>query len=259
MKLALVGFGKMGHMIAAAATLRGHDVICTVDIQATDATCVTGDGRVMVEAIRASGAQGVIEFSHPSSVLSNIRSLVPTGIPLVVGTTGWLGSLGDVKSLVESSSSSLLHSANFSVGVNLFYRIVSDAAKLMAEFEEYDVALFESHHKQKADSPSGTGLDLARRVMEAIPRKKRLVTDAFDRKPADDELHLASVRVGSVPGTHTVWFDSAADTIELTHTARNREGFALGAVRALEWLTADDGSGKKRKGVFTMNDVFDSL
>lgn len=259
MKLALVGYGKMGHMIAAAAAARGHDVVCTVDIQAKDATCVTSDGRVMIDAIRKSGAEGVIEFSHPSSVLSNIRALVPTALPLVVGTTGWLDSLGEVTSLVESSSSSLLHSANFSVGVNLFYRMVSDAARLMAEFEEYDVALFESHHNQKADSPSGTGLDLARRVMEAIPRKKRLVTDAFDRKPAEDELHLASVRVGSVPGTHTVWFDSVADTIELTHTARSREGFALGAVRALEWLRAVDGSGKSRKGVFTMNDVFDSL
>lgn len=259
MKIALVGYGKMGHMIEAAAKARGHEVACTVDIQAADATCVTADARAMVNAIRASGAEGVIEFSHPSSVLSNIRAIVPTGLPLVVGTTGWLSNLEEVTALVGQSGSAFLYSANFSVGVNLFYRMVSEAARLMAEFEEYDVALLEAHHNQKADSPSGTGLELARRVMDAMPRKKRLVTDAFDRKPASDELHLASVRLGSVPGTHTVWFDSAADTIELTHTARSREGLALGAVRAFEWLTAKDASRKGRSGVFTMNDVFDSL
>lgn len=259
MRIALVGFGKMGHMIAAAARMRGHEVVCTVDIFAEDATCVTKDASAMVDAVKASRAEGIIEFSHPSSVLPNITALIPTGIPLVVGTTGWRDSLDAVTSAVQANGSSLLHSANFSVGVNLFYRIVSEASRLMSSFEEYDVALFESHHNQKVDSPSGTGLDLARRVMEGMPRKTKLVTDAFDRRPEPDELHLASVRVGSVPGTHTVWFDSAADTIELTHTARNREGLALGAVRALEWLVLPDGSGKRKTGVFTMNDVFDSL
>lgn len=259
MRLALVGYGKMGHMIAEAAHLRGHEVVCTVDVQAADATCVTADTGTMVKAILASGAEGVIEFSHPSAVLANIKAIVLAGVPVVVGTTGWLSSLEEIRALVAKSSTSLLHSANYSVGVNLFYRIVSDAARRMAEFENYDVALFESHHNQKADSPSGTGLELARRVMEAMPRKKSLVTDAFDRRPAPDELHLASVRVGSVPGTHTVWFDSAADTIELTHTARNREGFALGAVRALEWLTSKDSAGTRKTGVFTMEDVFDSM
>jgi 4-hydroxy-tetrahydrodipicolinate reductase len=247
----------MGHMIAEAAKIRGHGVVCTVDIAAPDATVVTSDPAVMVDAILKSGAEGVIEFSHPSSVLSNIRAIIPTGIPLVVGTTGWLDHLSDVTALVASSDAALLHSANFSVGVNLFYRMVSEAARLMSEFEEYDVALFESHHNQKADSPSGTGLEIAKRVMAEIPRKSKLVTDAFDRRPAPDELHLASLRVGSVPGTHSAYFDYAADTIELTHTVRNREGLALGAVRALEWLVTPDVG--KKKGVFTMNDVFDSL
>ena len=259
MKVALVGYGKMGHMIAEAARKRGHEIACTVDIQAEDATCVTSDAGAMVEAIKASRANGVIEFSYPQAALANIRAIARAGIPLVVGTTGWLDSLDEVKGLVGESGSSLLHSANYSVGVNLFYRIVSEAARLMAEFENYDVALFESHHNQKADSPSGTALELARRVMESIPRKNALVTDSFTRRPEPNELHLASVRVGSVPGTHTVWFDSVADTIELTHTARSREGFALGAVRALEWLVAKDPSGKGRQGVFTMDDVFDSL
>ena len=253
MKIAIVGYGKMGHMIARAAEARGHEVICTVDPFASDATCVTQDKLAMVDAIKKSGAEAVIEFSHPSSVRGNIDALVPAGIPLVVGTTGWHDAIGEVRTLVEKNKSSFLYSSNFSVGVNLFYRIVSEAARLMAEFDEYDVAVFESHHNQKADSPSGTGLEVAKRIMAEIPRKKKLVSDQFKRRPEPDELHLASVRVGSVPGTHTVYFDSSADTIELTHTARSREGFALGAVVAAEWLK---GAGP---GVFTMNDVFADL
>lgn len=259
MKIALVGFGKMGHMIARAAELRGHQVVCTVDLFAPDASCITGDAKVMADAIAASGAEGLIEFSHPASVMGNIRSLVPVGLPLVVGTTGWLDNIAEVRQLVEQHNSAFLHSSNFSVGVNMFYRMVANAAKLMAELEEYDVAVLESHHNQKADSPSGTALDIAKRVLENIPRKKTMVTGAFGRKPEPEELHVASVRVGSVPGTHTLIFDSAADTIELTHTARSREGFALGAVRALEWLSAPDADMQAKKGVFTMNDVFAAL
>lgn len=256
MKIALVGYGKMGHMIEEAAVKCGHEVVCTVDLFAKDASCITSDTSEMVEAIKASGAEGVIEFSHPASVMQNINALVPARIPLVVGTTGWKDNLPAITDQVALNKTSLLHAANFSVGVNLFYRIVEEAARLVSEFDTYDCALFESHHNQKADSPSGTALDIARRVMDVMPSKKRLVTNSADHKPEKDELHLGSVRVGSVPGTHTVWFDSAADTIELTHTARNREGFALGAVRALEWLVAPDTNGKVRTGVFTMNDVF---
>ena len=259
MKIALVGYGKMGHMIESAAVSCGHEVVCTVDLFAKDASCITQDTAEMLRAIKESGAEGIIEFSHPASVMKNITSLVPSGIPLVVGTTGWKDNLPAISEQVVLNKTALLHAANFSVGVNLFYRIVEEAARLVSEFDAYDTGLFESHHNQKADSPSGTALDIARRVMDNMPSKKRLVTNSADHKPESDELHLGSVRVGSVPGTHTVWFDSAADTIELTHTARNREGFALGAVRALEWLVAPAGDGKAEIGVFTMDDVFRDL
>ncbi|MBN2812334.1 MAG: 4-hydroxy-tetrahydrodipicolinate reductase [Spirochaetales bacterium] len=259
MKIALVGYGKMGHMIEKAALMRGHEVVCTVDPYAKDASCVTAVSEEMLKEIGDSGAEGIIEFSHPASVTNNIFSLVPTGIPLVVGTTGWVDRLEEVRRLVDDTRTAFLYSSNFSVGVNLFYKMVSEAARLMAEFEEYDVAVFESHHNQKADSPSGTGLDIARRIMENLPRKTTLFTDSFTRRPEPSELHLASVRVGSVPGTHTVYFDSAADTIELTHTARTREGFALGAVRALEWLASPGPDGHARIGVYTMNDVFSEV
>lgn len=259
MKLALIGYGKMGHLIGQAAESRGHTVVCTVDLFAKDATCITSDPHEMVQSIKASLADGVIEFTHPASVMSNIMAVVPTGIPLVVGTTGWKDRLPEVEELVRLNRSSLLHASNFSIGVNLFYRMVSEAARLMSAFEEYDVALFEAHHNQKADSPSGTALDLARRILANTPRKDKLVVDTFDRKPEPGELHLASVRLGAVPGTHTVWFDSAADTIELKHTARNREGFAMGAVRAMEWLVAPDAAGRQKTGVFTVDEVYSTL
>ncbi len=260
MKVAIVGYGKMGRMIEKTLIGRSHECVCTVDLFASDASCITSDRAVMADAVKKSGAEGVVEFSHPASVVENIRALLPLRIPLVVGTTGWRDSLEEVTELVSLNKTSLLYASNFSIGVNLFYRTVSAAAAMISRFEsEYDPAVFEVHHNQKADSPSGTGIDIARRVMEHFKGKTRLVTDSFTRKPESSELHLASLRAGSMPGTHTVIFDSPADTIELTHTARNREGFASGAVHALEWLCRPDSTGRVKSGVFTMDDVLDSI
>lgn len=259
MKIALVGYGKMGHMIAQAARNKGHEIVCTVDLFAQDASCITNDTAEMVLAIKDSGAEGIIEFSHPASVMGNLSALIPLRLPLVVGTTGWKDNLPQITEQVEHNKTALLHASNFSVGVNLFYRVVAEAARLVSKFDAYDAGLFESHHNQKVDSPSGTLLDIANRVLENMPSKKRIITNCAQNKPESDELHLASVRVGSVPGTHTVWFDSPADTIELTHTARNREGFALGAVRSLEWLISSGSDNKPRVGVFTMEDIFSEL
>lgn len=256
MKIALVGYGKMGHMLKTAAELRGHSIVCTVDLFAQDASCITGDPLKMVECITQSSVEGIIEFSHPASVIKNIKALIPIGLPLVVGTTGWHDDLQEIQKLVAQHKAAFLTASNFSVGVNLFYKMVSYAAHAMAQMEEYDVALFEAHHNQKADSPSGTALDIAKRLMENFPRKTKLVTDSFNRKPERDELHLASLRLGSLPGTHSVIFDSPSDTIELRHTARSREGFALGAIRALEWLNLPDTQGNRKAGFFSMNDVF---
>ena len=260
MKVAIVGYGKMGHMIEKALKGRQHECVCTVDLFAPDATCITHDHVAMAEAVKKSGAEGVIEFTHPASVVENIRALIPLRVPLVVGTTGWRDRVPEVAELVSLNKTSLLYASNFSVGVNLFYRIVSAAAAMISRFDgEYDPAVFEAHHNQKVDSPSGTGIDIARRVMQHFTQKTELVTDAYTRKPESHEMQLASLRVGAMPGTHTVVFDSAADTIELTHSARNREGFASGAVHALEWLCSLDASGRARTGVFTMDDVLDSM
>ena len=260
MRIALVGYGKMGHIIRSVAEKAGHTVCITVDVAASDADVKVeaGNGAEIASAVASSGADGIIEFSHPSAVMGNIEALLPLGIPIVVGTTGWTDKADTVRSLAERADGVIMHSANFSIGVNIFYRIVEEAARLFADFDEYDSAIWEMHHNQKADSPSGTALEIAAHILKADAKKKRIVTDAFHEKPKADELHVSSTRAGNVPGTHTVFFDSAADTVELTHRARSREGFASGAVKALERLVSGIESGKLLRGkLYGMSDLFD--
>lgn len=185
--------------------------------------------------------------------------MLPLGIPLVVGTTGWNEQKSHVATLAESVGGTIMTSANFSIGVNMFYKIVEEAAKLMAEFSDYDVATWEAHHNQKADSPSGTALEIAARILKGNANKTDIVTDAFHEKPAANQLHVSSTRCGNIPGTHKVFFDGTADTIELTHTARSREGFAMGAVKALEKLVDCLATGKLLKGnLYDWDDLFNS-
>ncbi|MGI5069993.1 4-hydroxy-tetrahydrodipicolinate reductase [Treponema pectinovorum] len=259
MKIALVGYGKMGHMIEKCALESGNEIVATVDISAKDASCIVGmgDGRAVFEAVKKSGAEGIIEFSHPLSVIGNLEALIPLGLPVVVGTTGWAEKEDYIADLCAKNEGTVMRSSNFSIGVNMFYKIVEEAAKIMAEYSEYDVAVWEAHHNQKADSPSGTALEVARRIMTGNKTKTKMVFDAFHEQPKAEELHVSSTRVGFVPGTHTVFFDSPADEIELTHRARNREGFAKGSVVALEKLVAKLKSGELLKGkLYGMQDLF---
>lgn len=259
MKIALVGYGKMGHMIASLAESMEHEIVATVDVLAKDASVLvaSGDGAAVADAVKKSGAEGVIEFSHPSSVISNLRALIPLGLPVVCGTTGWAKSEDEIEKLCAETRGTCMRSSNFSIGVNMFYKIVEEAAKIMAEYSEYDVAVWEAHHNQKADSPSGTALEVARRVMAGNKTKTEMVFDAFHEKPKASELHVSSTRVGATPGTHTVFFDSPADTIELTHRARSREGFARGSVVALEKLRAKLANGELSRGkLYGMSDLF---
>ncbi len=259
MKIALVGYGKMGHMIEKCAKEAGHEIVATVDVMAKDATNLVpaGAGEAVAAAVKASGADGVIEFSHPSSVISNLKALIPLGLPVVVGTTGWAKSENEIAELCAKTNGTAMRSSNFSIGVNMFYKIVQEAAKIMSEYSEYDVAVWEAHHNQKADSPSGTALEVARRIMSENKNKTEIVTDAFHQKPLPSQLHVSSTRVGFVPGTHTVFFDSPADEIEITHRARSREGFAKGAVVALEKLCAKISDGELSKGkLYGMGDLF---
>jgi len=260
MKIALVGYGKMGHMLEQTALSFGHEVVATVDVLANDASVkvAAGDYEAVAKAVLDSGAEGVIEFTHPTAVMGNINALLKTKLPVVVGTTGWNDKHEEVNSLAGSTGGTIMTSANFSIGVNLFYKIVEEAAKLVNNFDEYDAAVWEMHHNQKADSPSGTAIDVAKAVLRGFPKKTEMVIDAFHSKPQPHELHVSSTRCGSVPGTHTVYFDSPADTIELTHTARSRQGFASGAVHALENLKAKLDAGELASGkLYGMKDVFD--
>jgi len=252
MKVAIVGYGKMGRMVEWVAMEQGCLVTAVVDPAREDAP-LSGARlfRDMAGAGDLCGAEVAIEFTRPETALANVRALAEKGIPAVVGTTGWADGLDEARRAVEGAGTALFWASNFSLGVNLFYRIAWFAAELADAFPEYDVGGFESHHNKKLDSPSGTAKTLVEGVLARMSRKDTAVWETLNRRPGPGELHFPSLRVGSVPGQHSLFLDSPADTIEITHTARNREGFASGAVRAARWLLGTGG----RKGFFTMDDM----
>lgn len=260
MKIALIGYGKMGRLLEERLPERDHEITAVVEPFYKGAGKGLPSGATLymslAEALNGASGKGLkdadvaIEFTVPGCAVENLCFLIKEKIPTVTGTTGWYTMLPEITQAVNAAGGSLVWSPNFSLGVNLFYRIAAYAAKLADPFKEYDVAGFETHHNNKADSPSGTAKTLVERVLAQMTRKKKAVYTMLEKKPEADELHYASLRVGSVPGTHSLIFDSAADTIEITHTVRSREGFVAGTVLAAEWLAA-----KKRAGVFTVDDV----
>jgi 4-hydroxy-tetrahydrodipicolinate reductase len=241
MKIALIGYGNMGKEVERAAKIRGHTVCATVDPVAKEAT------HKELTAACLKDADVVIDFTLPASVIGNIKTVTAVKKNMVIGTTGWYDNMTEAKQLVGTAGTGLIYSSNFSLGVSMFYRIVEAAARLVNKVPDYDIFGYELHHNRKVDSPSGTAKSIAEILLKNISRKKQMQYDKLDRKINPEELHFASVRAGSIPGTHVVGFDSEADTIELKHTARSRAGFALGAVIAAEWVSG-------RKGFFTMND-----
>jgi len=253
MKIAIIGYGKMGKMIEQIARAQGHTVTAIVDPVAQDIPAGISASKNIDEASLDS-ADAAIEFSQPASAVQNITALAKKKIPTVTGTTGWYERMDEVAKEIVKSGSSLLWASNFSIGVNLFYRIAWYASELVNNFDEYDIGGFEAHHNKKLDSPSGTAKVLAEGVLSRISRKNKIVWETMNRKPETDELHFPSLRIGSVPGTHSLFFDSSADTIEISHTARSREGFASGAVRAAQWLASE-----KRHGIFTIDDMLKDI
>ncbi len=246
MKIALVGYGKMGQEVERAASQKGHSIVARIDPLAEG--CSARD----ITAATLEPADVCIEFTQPDAVVTNAEQVARLKKPIVVGTTGWYEHLAAVEKAVLEAGSALVYAPNFSLGVNLFYRIAETAAALFEGFEEYDVSGMEMHHRRKVDSPSGTARRLGEIVLKAFPRKKRVRSDAIDRAIAPEEFHLVSVRAGYFPGTHSLTFDSAADTVELIHTARSRAGFASGALLAAEWIVG-------RKGVYTFEQVLEDL
>ncbi|MFC1691411.1 4-hydroxy-tetrahydrodipicolinate reductase, partial [Nanoarchaeota archaeon] len=171
---------------------------------------------------------------------------------IVMGTTGWNDQMDEVKKIVEENGIGFIYGSNFSIGVNVFFKMIENAAKIMDKVDDYDVYGHEFHHNQKLDSPSGTAKSMANILLDNMSRKNTLVTDVVNRKIEPNELHFSSTRVGNIPGTHSIGFDSTADTIELKHTARNRSGFALGAVMAAEWI-------QNKKGFFSVEDMMNDV
>jgi 4-hydroxy-tetrahydrodipicolinate reductase len=235
MKIALLGYGKMGKEIEKIALERGHEIVMKIDVE-SDWT--------KAKALLAS-ADVAIEFSTPQSTIQNIFHSFDVNVPVVVGTTGWMEKLDHVKDVCEKNNKTLFYASNFSIGVNLFFEINRKFAAMMNKQSGYNVSMEEIHHTEKLDSPSGTAIRLAEVIMEKFDGKKSWVNNSTDK---EDVLGIISKRIDKVPGTHTVTWSSEIDDIELKHTAHNRKGFALGAVMAAEWVS-------DKRGVFTMHDM----
>jgi 4-hydroxy-tetrahydrodipicolinate reductase len=234
LKVALIGYGNMGKMIHEMSKPMPMEIVSIID------PAQEGCARE-INAESLKDADVCIEFSHPSVVLENIRQVCLHKRNLVVGTTGWFDNLPEVQKLVEQSQNGVIYGSNLSIGMNLFYEVVANAAKIFAKYDEYDVYGLELHHRQKADSPSGTAKELGKILLNELKSKSQMQYEKVDGKIITEDLHFASVRAGHIPGTHTIGFDSEADSIELTHRARNRRGFALGALKAALWIDGKKG------------------
>ncbi|MDZ4792788.1 MAG: 4-hydroxy-tetrahydrodipicolinate reductase [Bacteroidota bacterium] len=235
MKIALIGYGKMGKAIEEAAIQRGHDILIKIDQPNLD--------EFTKENLAAADA--AIEFTSPHSAFENVKKCLEFGVPVICGSTGWTERLEEMKEICSANSGAFIYSSNYSVGVNIFFEINKKLAALMAAQAAYDVILEETHHTQKKDAPSGTAISLAEQVLEQVKRKKQWVNELSDNS---EDLEIISKRVDPAPGTHSIKYASVIDTIEIIHTAHNRQGFATGAVLAAEFI-------KNKKGFFTMKDV----
>jgi 4-hydroxy-tetrahydrodipicolinate reductase len=241
MRIALIGYGKMNRAIAAIAAARGHEI----------GPCITSTQTLL--AADLGGIDLVMEFSTPKSAVANLTILAERAIPTIAGTTGFSPeTLGPVREIVARKNGAMLWSPNFSIGMNLFLQLTEQLSRLINARTEYDIFVRETHHRLKADAPSGTGWRIAETIVAAGDRKRAIVTGCPNRALEPSELHISSARGGSSPGCHCVTVDGPDDTIELTHTARSRDVFASGAVRAAEWLAG-------KSGWFDMEDFLSSL
>lgn len=235
MRIALIGYGKMGKMVEEAAKERGHDIVLKISIDNTED----------FTAEYLAKADVAIEFTGPDSAFADVKKCIEAGVPVVSGSTGWNDKLDEAKQFCRDKNGSFLHASNFSVGVNIFFEINKHLAQLMAAQPDYAVSLKEVHHTQKKDAPSGTAVTLAEQIIENNKRKTSWVNhESF----YDEKIPIISERTDPAPGTHHVKYSSDIDDIEIIHTAHNRKGFALGAVLAAEYI-------HNKKGVFTMADV----
>lgn len=241
MNILLLGYGKMGRTIEQVALDRGHQI----------AGRINEDNYTDLENLEPDDVDVVIEFSSPESAFDNIRYCLKRGWPVVCGTTGWLGHRVEVETVCRETKGAFFYASNYSIGVNLFFRLNKTLAQFMRNYPSYHVSMTEIHHTEKKDAPSGTAITLAEGILEQLPTKHRWVsneTGSRSDNTADNAIEIESLRERDVPGTHTVRYESDVDRIEITHLAHSRQGFAVGAVVAAEWLAG-------REGVFGMDDL----
>ncbi len=235
MKIALIGYGKMGQAIETIATAQGHEIILKINADTLK--------DLTVENIKQ--ADVAIEFTNPHSAFENICFCLKNAIPVVSGSTGWLQHLDEAKALAIKYNTAFIYASNFSIGVNLFFAVNKYVAQLMSKHKQYQVSMEEIHHTAKLDAPSGTAVTLAEGIIENTPHKRNWINSPSTK---NEELSIISKRIDPAPGTHTVAYTSTIDDIEIKHTAHNRVGFASGALQAALFIS-------NKKGVFTMNNV----
>jgi 4-hydroxy-tetrahydrodipicolinate reductase len=235
MNIAIIGYGKMGHEIEKICRERGHNIVCTID---------AGE-ESKFDSQEFKNADVAIEFSSPQSALSNYKRAFAANVPVVSGTTGWLDNIDEVKQACQEEGQTFFYASNFSLGVNILFAVNKYLANIMNDFPEYNVHVDETHHIHKLDAPSGTAITIAEGILESVERKKQW---KLDEQKSDDELQINAFREGEVPGIHTIKYESEVDTIELTHDAKSRKGFALGAVVAAEFTA-------NKKGFLGMKDL----
>lgn len=229
MKIALLGYGRMGKEIEKIAISRGHEIVIRKDVN---------------DEIDITLADVAIDFSVPTSAFNNITNCLNNNVPVISGTTGWLDKFDEAVAICKEKKGGFIYASNYSVGVNIFFELNKQLAKMMATLEDYKVSMEEIHHTKKLDAPSGTAITLAEGVIENSSKSSWVLGD----KNTAEEIPIVAKRIPEVPGTHSVWYNSVVDTLEIKHTAHNRQGFALGAVIAAEWIIG-------KEGIFSMKDV----
>ncbi len=229
MKIALLGYGRMGKEIEKVAISRGHEIVIRKDVD---------------DAIDISLADVAIDFSVPKSAFNNISNCINNNVPVISGTTGWLDKYQDAALLCKEKKGAFIYASNYSVGVNIFFELNKQLAKMMKTLKDYNISLEEIHHTKKLDAPSGTAITLAEGIIEHTSKKSW----ELDEVSSEENIPIVAKRIPDIPGTHSVWYNSEVDTIKIKHTAHNRAGFALGAVIAAEWIL-------DKTGVFSMKDV----
>jgi 4-hydroxy-tetrahydrodipicolinate reductase len=247
LRIGIAGYGKMGKMIRQQALEKGHRVAAVIDPS-------SAEQEVTARGISASilPLDVIIDFTHPEGLIDNVKLYGELKLPAVIGTTGWYDRLSEVATIVNRAGTGLIWSGNFSLGVNIYFQLIKAAAALMERFDQYDVLVSEVHHRHKKDSPSGTAEMIGVILLDALSRKNRIITGNPGQPLCEEDLHISSSRGGAVPGVHRVVFDSDIDTIAIEHTARNRTGFAEGALLAAEWIV-------NKKGLYNIDDLMQAV